>query len=72
VLVGRQVFSFGDERVVGPSDRLNMGRRFDAVRVDLHHPGYRISMFVSSVIVGRDGVIDHYIQATIFMASTEA
>jgi hypothetical protein len=39
-----------------------MGRAFDAVRVDLHHPGFRISIFASSVIVGRDGVIDHHIQ----------
>jgi hypothetical protein len=62
VLVGCQVFSFGDERVIGPSDWLNMGRTFDTVRVDLHHPGFRISMFVSSVIVGRDSVIDHHIQ----------
>jgi hypothetical protein len=39
-----------------------MGRTFDALRVDLHHPGFRISMFASSVIVGQDGVIDHLIQ----------
>jgi hypothetical protein len=61
-LLSIQVFSFGEERVIGPSDWLNMGRTFDAVRVDLHHPGFRISMFASSVIVGQDGVIDHLIQ----------
>jgi hypothetical protein len=39
-----------------------MGRTFDAVRVDVHHLGFRISMFASSVIVGREAVIDHHIQ----------
>jgi hypothetical protein len=38
--VSRQVFSFGEERVIGPSDWPNMGRILDAVRVDLHHPGF--------------------------------
>jgi hypothetical protein len=39
-----------------------MGRTFDAARVDLHHPGFKVSVFASSVTVGRDGVIDHHIQ----------
>jgi hypothetical protein len=60
--VGRQNFSFGDERVIGPSDWINMGRTFDAVRLDLHHSDNKVSLFASSVIVGRDGVIDHHIQ----------
>jgi hypothetical protein len=62
VAVGRQVLSFGKERVIGPSDWLNMGRTFDAIRADLHHAGYNLSLFASSVIVARDGVIDHHIQ----------
>jgi hypothetical protein len=62
LITGRQVLSFGDERLIGPSDWLNMGRTFDAVRLDLHHGGSRLSIFASSVIVGRDGVIDHHIQ----------
>jgi hypothetical protein len=39
-----------------------MGRTFDAVRFDVHHGGAKVSLFASSVIVGRDGVIDHHIQ----------
>ena len=62
VVAGRQMFSFGDERVIGPSDWLNQGRTFDTVRVDLHHPGFKISIFASSVIVARDGAVDHHLQ----------
>ena len=62
VLAGREVLSFGDERVIGPSDWLNQGRTFDTARVDLHHPGFKISIFASSVTVARDGVLDHHIE----------
>ena len=51
-LGGRQVLRFGDERVIGPSDWLNVGRTFDVARVDLHHPGYKVSVFASSVVPG--------------------
>jgi hypothetical protein len=61
IKIGRQVLSFGKEWLVGPSDWLNMGRTFDAVRLDLHHPGYQLSFFASSVIVARDGVVDHHL-----------
>src|SRR5580698_6116965 len=62
VIGGRQMLSFGDERVIGPSDWLNMGRTFDVARVDLHHPGWKVSIFASSVIIARDGVIDHHLE----------
>ena len=61
-IVGRQVFAFGDERVIGPSDWLNMGRTFDAVRLDVHQTGYKVSLFASSVVVGADGALDHHLQ----------
>jgi hypothetical protein len=51
-LAGRQVLKFGDERVIGPSDWLNVGRTFDVARVDLHHPGYEVTVFASSVVPG--------------------
>lgn len=51
-LAGRQVLSFGDERVIGPSDWLNVGRTFDVARVDLHHPGWEVAIFGSSVVPG--------------------
>jgi hypothetical protein len=66
VIGGREILSFGDERVIGPSDWLNMGRTFDTARVDLHHPGFKVSIFASSVIVARDGVIDHHIEGNNF------
>jgi hypothetical protein len=62
VIVGREIFSFGDERVIGPSDWLNMGRTFDTVRLDLHPSGARISIFAASVINAIDGQIDHHIE----------
>jgi Alginate export len=62
VLGGREILSFGDERVIGPSDWLNQGRTFDVARVDLHPPGVKISIFASSVILARDGVIDHHLE----------
>src|ERR1700733_13612755 len=52
VLGGREVLRFGDERVIGPSEWINVGRTFNAARVDLHHPGYKVSVFASSVVPG--------------------
>jgi len=62
VIAGRQVLGFGAQRLIGPSDWSNTGRTFDAVRIDLHQPGYKISLFASSLVIGRDGVIDHHAQ----------
>jgi alginate export protein len=53
-LAGRQVLRFGDERVIGPSNWLNVGRTFNVARVDLHHPGYVVSVFASSVVPGEN------------------
>lgn len=61
-VVGRQMLSFGEERLVGPSDWLNQGRTFDVARVDLHDGNLGLTLFASSVVVARDGVIDHHIQ----------
>jgi hypothetical protein len=62
VVGGRQMFSFGDERVIGPSDWSNMGRTFDTARVDLHHPGVEVSIFAASVIYALDENIAHHIE----------
>ncbi len=62
LIVGRQVLAFGDERVIGPSDWVNAGRTFDAVRLDVHRTGYKVSLFASSVVVGVDGAMDHHLQ----------
>src|ERR1700716_805687 len=52
VVAGRQALLFGDERVIGPSNWLNVGRTFNVARVDLHHSDYKVSMFASSVVPG--------------------
>ena len=62
LVAGRQMLSFGDERVIGPSDWLNMGRTFDTVRLDFHPPGVKVSVFAASVINAVDGQIDHHIE----------
>jgi Alginate export len=62
LIVGRQILAFGTERVIGPSDWLNSGRNFDAVRLDIHQVGYKVSLFASSIVVGVDGAMDHHLQ----------
>ena len=52
VLAGRQALRFGDERVIGPSNWLNVGRTFNVGRVDVHHGSYRVSFFAASVVPG--------------------
>jgi hypothetical protein len=52
VLAGRQVLKFGDERVIGPSDWLNVGRTFNVARVDVHHSDNTVSLFAASVVPG--------------------
>jgi hypothetical protein len=52
VLAGRQALLFGVERVIGPSNWLNVGRTFNVARVDLHHPDYKVSLFAASVVPG--------------------
>ena len=49
---GRQVLLFGDERVIGPSNWLNVGRTFNVARVDLHQSDFKVSIFASSVVPG--------------------
>lgn len=61
-IVGRQVLAFGSERVIGPSDWVNMGRTFDAARVNFRGPAFTLSVFAASVIIAVDGVVDHHYQ----------
>jgi hypothetical protein len=53
-LGGREVLVFGDERVIGPSNWSNVGRTFNTARIDVHHPGYKVSIFASSVVPGEN------------------
>jgi Alginate export len=52
VLAGRQALTFGDERVIGPSNWLNVGRTFNVARMDIHQSDNRVSIFASSVVPG--------------------
>ena len=56
-LAGRQVLAFGDERIIGPSNWTNVGRTFDVARVDLHHAGYHVAVFASSVVPGSNAYL---------------
>jgi hypothetical protein len=48
----RQVLLFGDQRVIGPSNWLNVGRTFNVARVELHQSDFKVNIFASSVVPG--------------------
>jgi hypothetical protein len=49
--IGRQLLSFGDERLVGGFDWNNIGRTFDAVKLHYGTGSWSLDAFVSSVVV---------------------
>lgn len=48
--LGRQVLSYGDERLVGPLEWLNFSRTFDAVKLHYQQQNWWVDGFVSSVV----------------------
>lgn len=50
VKLGRQVLSYGDERLVGPLEWLNFSRTFDAVKLHYQAPTWWVEAFTSSVV----------------------
>jgi hypothetical protein len=66
VLAGRQVLVFGDERVIAPSNWTNVGRTFDVARIDLHHSGYEVAVFASSVVPGSNTYLHRAIPGNSF------
>ena len=60
--VGRQELYFGNGRLIGNSWWSNVSRTFDAVRGSYQQGDYRVDAFASSVVIARDGVIDHHNQ----------
>lgn len=48
--VGRQIFSYGDERILGPLDWNNLGRTFDAARFHYAQTGWWVDVFAASVV----------------------
>lgn len=52
VTLGRQILSYGDERLIGSFDWNNFGRTFDAVKLHLAPAkGWSLDAFASSVVV---------------------
>ena len=49
--VGRQILSYGDERLVGGFDWNNIGRTFDAVKLHFEQPNWWVDGFASTVAV---------------------
>lgn len=62
VKAGRQLLSFGSERVIGAADWGNTARAFDAVRLGIHHHNDRVDIFSSSVVVNSTDTWDHHRQ----------
>ena len=52
---GRQILSYGDERVIGAFDWNNIGRTFDAVKFRWEEKTWWLDAFVSSVVVPERG-----------------
>jgi hypothetical protein len=58
--VGRQELNFGEQRLVGSANWLNVARSFDAVRLTLRHEGFRLDAFSSSVVKAQAGAFDRF------------
>ena len=57
VKVGRQILSYGEERLVGAYDWSNIGRTFDAVKLTLQTEWVSADFFTSRVVIPQD---DHF------------
>ena len=53
--VGRQILSYGDERLIGAFDWNNIGRTFDAVKLRWEQKGWSLDAFAASVVVPERG-----------------
>ena len=53
--IGRQVLSYGDERLVGSSDWNNLGRTFDAAKLRFEQPKWWVEGFASTVVITTRG-----------------
>jgi hypothetical protein len=61
--VGRQILSYGDERLVGAFDWNNIGRTFDAVKLRWEIKNWSVDAFASTVVVPTRG---QYNQSDLF------
>lgn len=56
--VGRQVLSYGEERLVGAFDWNNIGRTFDAAKLRWQSDGFSADLFTSRPVIPEDGRFD--------------
>ena len=56
--IGRQLLSYGDERLIGAFEWNNLGRSFDAVKFHYNTDTWSIEAFTSSVVVPKRNVFD--------------
>ena len=52
--VGRQELSYGDERLIGPSDWLNIPRTFDALKARFENEQFWVDAFTSRPVLAND------------------
>jgi hypothetical protein len=48
--LGRQILSYGDERLIGSFDWNNIGRTFDAAKLRYHGEGWSLDAFAATVV----------------------
>jgi hypothetical protein len=60
VTVGRQLLSYGAQRLIGPLDWTNTSRSWDAVRVEIGTADAKVDLFASSVVVIDPSAPDHH------------
>ncbi len=59
---GRFDMSYGNNRLIGDSWWTNVSRSFDGVRGAYQQGRFRVDMFATSVVIVRNGVIDHHLE----------
>ena len=58
--VGRQLLSYGGQRLIGPLDWTNVSRTWDAAKLELGTDNAKVDLFASSVVVANpNSAIDH-------------
>jgi Alginate export len=60
VTVGRQLLSYGAQRLIGPLDWTNTSRSWDAVKVEIGTADAKVDLFASSVVVIDPTGPDHH------------
>jgi len=60
VTVGRQLLSYGAQRLIGPLDWTNTNRSWDAVKVEIGTADAKVDLFASSVVVIDPAHLDHH------------